>query len=169
MVNDYTIYDEIGRASNNRAFQSFYRSRSSHVFSQCLSLISGAYMLEVNKHARWIQLYKCISIQYFIHFWHGIWVLANFSRLAALGTPNAPLLWVHNIQRLSAAKKCSSKMVWHFIGVNIINRTLHGRLEIRNSLLVLKNQRTSEIFFNTRRKISYLLAAMYYPLYTLFL
>ena len=59
-------------------------------------------------------------------------------------------------------------MVWHFIGVNIINRTLHGRLEIRNSLLVLKNQRTSEIFFNTRRKISYLLAAMYYPLYTLF-
>ena len=59
-------------------------------------------------------------------------------------------------------------MVWHFIGANIINRTLHGRLEIRNSLLVLKNQRTSEIFFNTRRKISYLLAAMYYPLYTLF-
>ena len=97
MVNDYTIYDEIGRASNNRAFQSFYRSRSSHVFSQCLSLISGAYMLEVNKHARWIQLYKCISIQYFIHFWHGISVFANFSRLAALGTPNAPLLWVHNI------------------------------------------------------------------------
>ena len=75
MVNDYTIYDEIGRASNNRAFQSFYRSRSSHVFSQCLSLISGAYMLEVNKHARWIQLYKCISIQYFIHFWHGISVI----------------------------------------------------------------------------------------------
>ena len=25
-------------------------------FSQCLRLISGAYMLEVNKHARWIQL-----------------------------------------------------------------------------------------------------------------
>ena len=23
-------------------------------------------------------------------------------------------------------------MVWHFIGVYIINRTLHGRLEIRN-------------------------------------
>ena len=29
---------------------------SSHVFSQCLKLISGAYMLKVNKHARWIQL-----------------------------------------------------------------------------------------------------------------
>ena len=25
-----------------------------------------------------------------------------------------------------------SKMVWHFIGVYMINRTLHGRLEIRN-------------------------------------
>ena len=23
-------------------------------------------------------------------------------------------------------------MVWHFIGVYVINRTLHGRLEIRN-------------------------------------
>ena len=23
-------------------------------------------------------------------------------------------------------------MIWHFIGVYIINRTLHGRLEIRN-------------------------------------
>ena len=65
-------------------------------------------------------------------------------------------------------KNYSSEMVWHFIGVNIINRTLHGRLKIRNSLLVLKNQRTSEIFFNTRRKISYLLAVIYYPLYTLF-
>ena len=56
-------------------------------------------------------------------------------------------------------------MLWHFIGVYIINITLHGRLEIRNSLLVLKNQRTSEIFLNTRREISYLLAAVYYPLY----
>ena len=56
-------------------------------------------------------------------------------------------------------------MLWHCIGVYIINITLHGRLKIRNSLLVLKNQRTSEIFFNTRREISYLLAAVYYPLY----
>ena len=48
----YTIYDEIGSASDDRAFRSLYRSRSSHVFSQCQRLISGAYMLEVNKHAR---------------------------------------------------------------------------------------------------------------------
>ena len=40
-------------------------------------------------------------------------------------------------------------MVWYFIGVYIINRTLHGRLEIRISLLVLK-----KIFhsFNTEEK-----------------
>ena len=42
-------------------------------------------------------------------------------------------------------------MVWHFIGVYIINRTLHDRLEIRN--------------FSSRREISYLRAAMQYPLY----
>ena len=57
-------------------------------------------------------------------------------------------------------------MVWHFIGVYIINRTLHDRLEIRNvssrigkifhSFAAL----TREIIFNTRREISYLRAAM---------
>ena len=52
----------------------------------------------------------------------------------------------------------------------VINKTLHGRLEIRNfSSRVEKifqewGQRTREIFFNTRREISYLRAAMYFPL-----
>ena len=41
------------------------------------------------------------------------------------------LLWHHNKLHLSD-KNCLSKMVWYFIGVYIINRTLHGRLEIRN-------------------------------------
>ena len=56
MVNDYTIDDEIGRASNDWAFRSLYSLRSSNVFSQCLKLISGAYTLDMNKNARWIQL-----------------------------------------------------------------------------------------------------------------
>ena len=57
-------------------------------------------------------------------------------------------------------------MVWYFIGVNIINRTLHGRLEtgkfssrvekILHSFAAL----TLEIFFNTQREISYLRATM---------
>ena len=57
-------------------------------------------------------------------------------------------------------------MVQYFIGVYIINRTLHGRLEIQNfsshvekifhSLAAL----TREIFFNTQTEISYLFAAM---------
>ena len=32
MVNDYTIYDKIGRASKDRAFRLLYRSRSSSRF-----------------------------------------------------------------------------------------------------------------------------------------
>ena len=62
MVNDYTTYDEIGSASDDRAFRSLYRSRSSHVLSQCQRLISGAYMLEVNKHARKIQLKVNVTV-----------------------------------------------------------------------------------------------------------
>ena len=44
----------------------------------------------------------------------------------------SPLLWLHNKQRLSQQKNHFTEMVWHLIGVYIINRTLHGRLEIRN-------------------------------------
>ena len=33
---------------------------------------------------------------------------------------------------LSHEKNCFIEMVWYFIGVYIISRTLHGRLEIRN-------------------------------------
>ena len=57
-------------------------------------------------------------------------------------------------------------MVWYLIGVYIVNRTLHGRLEIQNfsshveevfhSFAVL----TREIFFNTPKEISYLRTAM---------
>ena len=63
-------------------------------------------------------------------------------------------------------------MVWYFIGVYIINRTLHGRLEIQNFsskflllfIICVFAALTREIFFNTRREISYLRAAMWYPL-----
>ena len=44
----------------------------------------------------------------------------------------SPLLWLHNKPHLSDQKKYLNKMVWCFTGVYIINRTLHGRLEIRN-------------------------------------
>ena len=37
------------------------------------------------------------------------------------------LLWLHNKLHLS-----DRKMLWYFIGVYIINRTLHGHLEIPN-------------------------------------
>ena len=44
----------------------------------------------------------------------------------------SPFLWLHNKSRLSQEKKCLTEMVLYFIGVYIINRTLHSRLEIRN-------------------------------------
>ena len=59
-----------------------------------------------------------------------------------------------------------SEMVWYFIGVYPKNKALHGHLKIKNfsssvekifhSFAVL----TLKIFFNTRREISYLQAAM---------
>ena len=58
-------------------------------------------------------------------------------------------------------------MVWYFTGVYIINRTLHGRLKIRNfSSRVEKifhsfDALSREIFFNSRRDFSYLRAAMF--------
>ena len=36
-------------------------------------------------------------------------------------------------------------MVWYFIGVYIINRTLHGRLEIRNFSSCVEKYFTSEL------------------------
>ena len=63
----------------------------------------------------------------------------------------SPLLWLHNKFPPFAAK---SEMVWYFIGLYIIIRTLHGRLEVRNFSSRVKK------YFNTRREISYLRAAM---------
>ena len=39
----------------------------------------------------------------------------------------SPLLWLHN-----GTFRSKSETVWDFIGVYIINRTLHGHLELRN-------------------------------------
>ena len=44
----------------------------------------------------------------------------------------SPLLSGYIINRAFHRKSCWSEMVWYFIGVYIINKTLHGRLEIRN-------------------------------------
>ena len=60
------------------------------------------------------------------------------------------------------------EMVWHFIGVYVINRTVRDRLGIGNfssrveniSLVEKFGTLTGEIFFNTRREISYCRAVM---------
>ena len=57
-------------------------------------------------------------------------------------------------------------MVWYFIGVYKMNRTLHGRLETRNFFSCVEECFTRSLrslvkyFFNTRGEISYLRAAM---------
>ena len=52
-------------------------------------------------------------------------------------------------------------MVWYFIGVYIIKEHYMAAWRYEISLLVLKKYFTSErIFFNTRREIAYLRAAM---------
>ena len=50
-------------------------------------------------------------------------------------------------------------MVWYFIGVCIINRTLHRRLEKTKFLFLCI------IFFNTRKEILYLRATKQYPVF----
>ena len=58
------------------------------------------------------------------------------------------------------------KLGWHFIGVYIINRTLHGLLEIQIFSSRVEKYFTRSLpslvkyIFNTRREISYLLGAM---------
>ena len=57
-------------------------------------------------------------------------------------------------------------MVWYFIGVYRMNRTLHGRLEIQNFFSRIEEFFTRSLrspvkyFLNTRGEISYLRAAM---------
>ena len=57
-------------------------------------------------------------------------------------------------------------MVWYFIGVYTINRTLDGRWEIRNffscvEVIFTRSLRSLvKYFFNTRGEISYVRAAM---------
>ena len=55
-------------------------------------------------------------------------------------------------------KKLLSKMVWHFIGVYIINRILHGRLEIRNfsshvekNISCIRSTHTWNVFQHSKR------------------
>ena len=70
----------------------------------------------------------------------------------------SPLLWLHNNSRTLRQKKLFTReMVWNFIlGVYIGNRTLHGRLEIRNV--------SSSVFFS----ISFLVLRSYFFCFTKF-
>ena len=55
----------------------------------------------------------------------------------------SPSLWLHNKSRLSQQNNIY-EMVWHFIGVYIINRTSHGHLKIRNFSSSVEKYFTSE-------------------------
>ena len=76
------------------------------------------------------------------HQWNTKWALAwklgiftCENNMLSSHVKISPLLWLHNKPHLS-----DRKMLWYFIGVYIINRTLHGHLEIPNfSSCVKKN------------------------------
>ena len=69
----------------------------------------------------------------------------------------SPLLWRHNNSRILQQEKLFKReIVWNFIGVYIINRTLHGHLEIRNV--------SSSVFFS----ISFLVLRSYFFCFTKF-
>ena len=57
-------------------------------------------------------------------------------------------------------------MVWYFIGVYIINRTLHGRLEIRNF-----SSRVEKIFQHSKRNFvsqrGHVISSIYQGLHSL--
>ena len=68
------------------------------------------------------------------HQWNTKWALAwkldiftCQNNMLSSHVKISPLLWLHNKLHLS-----DRKMLWYFIGVYIINRTLHGHLEIPN-------------------------------------
>ena len=54
------------------------------------------------------------------------------------------ILSSHYYLRAFRGKRCLTEMVLYFIGVYIINRTLHGRLEIRNFSSRVENISTLE-------------------------
>ena len=58
-------------------------------------------------------------------------------------------LWLQDKSCLLQPKKLQSEMVWYFIGLYIINRTLHSYLEMQNVSSCVQN-----IFFNNQREIS---------------
>ena len=68
----------------------------------------------------------------------------------------------------TGAFRSETEMAWECVDVYIIKRTLHGHLEIRNFpsgvekyfTRSLRSLVVRDIFFNTRRESSYLLAAM---------
>ena len=57
----------------------------------------------------------------------------------------SPLLWLHNKSRLSHQKTMKVKWFGYFIGLYIINRTLHGRWRYEIYLLVLKKYFTRSL------------------------
>ena len=61
------------------------------------------------------------------------------------------------INRPFRPKNFLSKMLWHFIGVYIINRILHGRLEIRNFSSRVKERKEN---FESNFYIFFLLATV---------
>ena len=59
-------------------------------------------------------------------------IFARENNMLSSHVKRSPLLWLHN--KLCLSQQKAIKMKWYFIGVYIINKTLHGYSEIQNFL-----------------------------------
>jgi len=78
---------------------------------------------------------NCEVVSVFYYIWNTRWAFArkhdiftSENNMLSSHVKRSPLLWLH----IKRAFRSESEMVWYFIGVYIINRTLHCRLEIGN-------------------------------------
>ena len=72
------------------------------------------------------------------HQWNTRWAFAR--KTWYLYTWKDHCCYGHKINRAFRCKKYLKEMIWYFIDVYIINRTLHGRLEIGNFSLSVEKK-----------------------------
>ena len=152
------VWDKVWRTHTQFTLFLFYKTV--FFFRPMLLMLNILIFLPI-----WGWKYSCVILKFRFRF-SMYWVInVPFIELLSSHVKISLLLGLYNKCCLSH-QKTKKEMVWYFIGVCIINRTLHGRAEIRNFSSRVEKifhewaQRTSEIFFNTRREISYLRAAI---------
>ena len=111
-------------------------------------------------------------MKYQVSFGAKTWYLHMWNNMLSSHVKISPSLWLQKMKTKIIAPFTTKNLKWnglvvHWCLYNIKNRTLHGLLEIRNlsscvETYCTSNKRSERVkyFFNTKREISYLCAAM---------